>query len=81
MSMSGGVSFSTIGGVSNSRFGNPINIAINGVIPIGLWFIDTTWQITTPDATTHPMPIGYCISDGANARCITTAGHIIPVGV
>ena len=77
--MSGGVVF--VPGIAGlGRYGNPVNIASGAVIPIGLWYIDVAWTLTTHDNTTHVQPVGYCNSDGTTAVA-NAVGHLIPIGV
>ena len=61
------------------RYGTPIAIAINGIIPPGEYYVDSTFTVTAQDGTIHSMNAGLCISDGVNAVA-TAAGHATPLG-
>ena len=77
--MSGGVVFATSGGAFYARFGAARVCNIGDVIPPGMWYLNFAWQITCPDASVHPFPAGYCVSDGRNTAA-TAAGLAIPIG-
>jgi hypothetical protein len=77
---SGGVVYS--GGtpsVLTSRFGQPITLAANAVVPPGAYFMTGAFSITPPGGTATAMPGGYCISDGSSVVA-TAAGTAIPLG-
>jgi len=81
--MSGGVVYtlgSTVGGTTVppgllGKFGDAI--AVDGVVPPGAYYIDSTFTITDNDGDTHECEAGYCLSDGFS---VTATGNAVPLG-
>ena len=76
--MSGGVVWSP-SSPRTGRFGNPLSLGANALIPAGTWYTFGAFTVTCPDASTHSVSNGYCLSDGTNVT-LNTAGVIVPIG-
>jgi hypothetical protein len=83
--MSGGLAYTTTVGTTTApslelRYGVPLSLGANAVIPVGTWAVPATFQVTGADGTGHQVTNGgWCVSDGANVTLLA-AGVVIPIG-
>jgi hypothetical protein len=75
-----GTGGTTASPLQTTRYGVPLAIALNAVVPRGAWYVMGSFNIVAADGTTHAIPGGYVESDGVNVTAVA-ATTAIPVGM
>jgi hypothetical protein len=82
----GGVVFAKGGGVTLTKYGQPVSLAAGAVIPAGWWVTGGSYTVTqslpvgsTATATVLTCSAGLCNSDGVNVKLVA-AGNVFPLG-